>query len=430
MKGNWPINKVSGRINSKAGYRCTVVVSYFEFNLTLTLIIEISLSSLILQKADEMGKKKKISYYFPHLYVDGEVKLPVGSLTPFKKQSEELKIRHLEFCGGSVFSVNGKLEVDEFDQGTDWLVQKITELLKFTYFAKSVPHNGGINGFISLETFDMFCLIENSVDSSFEHKIVISNGMSEFLHTADKVLISRKNQAVNPIRVNEKDFGFDIVGTYEILESRNELYSVIHLYNKVWEQQSLFNGFFDKPILAKTTFEVLYRLNGGDKKNLKTFPSDFVEMIYEFFDEYKDDELILKIINLVEPYKDDIVRNINESLSNLKITRDSLVHDGAQNFDTSPIKFYMVWFPIYWSLTINRESLTRKHAIRFLCFLCLCKHVPSTWNKVEISKDLLFRGKYTHLQTYIMKSNRLANNMSEELRNISIKALENWLKEN
>ena len=391
---------------------------------------KISLSYLILQKAEKMGEKKKVSYYFPHLFVDGEVKLPVGSLTPFKEQSEELKIRHSEFCGGSVFSINGKFGVDEFDLETGWLVQKITELLKFAYFAKSVPHSMDINGFVSLETFDMFWLIENSVDTSFEHKIVISNGMSKFSHSADKVLISRKNQAVNPIYVNEENFGFDIVGTYEILESKSELYSVIHLYNKVWEQQSLFNSFFDKPILAKTTFEVLYRINGGDKKNLKTFASDFVEMIFEFGDGYKDDELILKIINLVEPFKDDIVRNINQSLDDLKITRDSLVHDGAQNFDVSPIKFYMVWFPIYWSLTINREFLTRKHAIRFLCFLCLCKHFPSTWNKSEISVDPPFRTKCSHLHTYIMESNSLANDMSEERRSISIKVLENWLKEN
>ena len=93
--------------------------------------------------------------------------------------------------------------------------------------------------------------------------------MSKFSHSADKVLLSRKNQAVNSIRIKDYNFGFDIVGTYESLESKNELYSVIHLYNKVWEQQSLFNSFLDKPILAKTTFEVLYKFNGGDKKKLK-----------------------------------------------------------------------------------------------------------------------------------------------------------------
>ncbi|TQP47600.1 hypothetical protein, partial [Vibrio cholerae] len=268
----------------------------------------------MLQKVKKVGKNRKVSYYFPHLLVDGVVKLPVGSLTPFKEQSEELKIRHSEFRGGSVFSVSGKLEVDEFDQETDLLIQKTTELLKFSYFAKSVPHCMDINGFVSLETFDMFRLIENNVNKSFEHKIVISNGMSKFSHSADKVLLSRKNQAVNSIHVHEEDFGFDIVGTYEILESKSELYSVIHLYNKVWEQQSLFNSFLDKPILAKTTFEILYRINGGDKKNLKTFASDFLEMIYKFVDGHKDDALISKIINLINPYKLDIVSNINESL--------------------------------------------------------------------------------------------------------------------
>ncbi|MGL1302051.1 hypothetical protein ACSTKJ_00620 [Vibrio parahaemolyticus] len=392
--------------------------------------LKVSLSFLMLQKAKKVGKNRKVSYYFPHLFVDGEVKLPVGSLTPFKEQSEDLKIRHSEFCGGSFFVVDGKFEVDEFDQETDFFVQKATELLKFSYFAKSVPHRMSINGFVSLETFDLFRLIENNVDKSFEHKIVISNGMNDFSHSADKVLLSRKNQAVNSIRVHEEDFGFDIVGNCEILESKSELYSVIHLYNKVWEQQSLFNSFLDKPILAKATFEVLYRINGGNKKNLKTFASDFVEMIYEFVDDLKDDEVISKIIKVIEPYNNDIVSNIDDSLNNLKITRDSLVHDGAQNFDTSPLKFYMVWFPIYWSLTINREFLTRKHAIRFLCFLCLCKHLPSTWNKMEISDNPLFRTKYTHLQTYIMKSNRLARDMSEEDRSLYIKVLENWLNEN
>ncbi|GGY55059.1 hypothetical protein GCM10011297_29920 [Bacterioplanes sanyensis] len=382
------------------------------------------------QKVKKVGKNRKVSYYFPHLFVDGEVKLPVGSLTPFKEQSEELKIRHSEFCGGSVFAVNGKLEVDEFDQETDWLVQKITELMKFSYFAKSVPQSMDINGFVSLETFDMFRLIENNVDKSFEHKIVISNGMSDFSHSADKVLLSRKNQAVNSICVHEEDFGFDIVGTHDILESKSDLYSVIHLYNKVWEQQSLFNSFLDKPILAKTTFEVLYKLNGGNKKNLKTFAFDFVEMIYKFVDDHKDDEVISKILKVIKPYNSAIISNINYSLNNLKITRDSLVHDGAQNFDTSPIKFYMVWFPVYWSLTINRESLTRKHAIRFLCFLCLCKHLPSTWNKIDIGDNPPFQPKHSHLATYIMKSNILARDMSEEDRSLYIKVLENWLKEN
>lgn len=391
--------------------------------------LKIALSSLILQKAEKVGKNRKISYYFPHLFVDREVKLPVGYLTPFKEQPEELKIRHAEFCGGSFFSVNGKSEVDEFDKETDLLVQKITELLKFSYFAKSVPHVMSLNGFVSLETFDMFRLIENNVDKSFEHKIEISNGMREFSHSADKVLLSRRNLAINSIRVHEKDFGFDIVGTYEILESKSELYSVIHLYNKVWELQSVFNSFFYKPILAKTTFEVLYRLNGGAKKNLKTFASDFVEMVYKFVDGHKDDELISKIIKLVQPYKGVIVSNIDESLNDLKITRDFLVHDGAQDGDIYSIKFYMVWFPIYWSLTINRASLTREHAIRFLCFLCLCKHLPLTWNKIEFSKDPTFSAKYSHLQTYMMKSNILANDISEEYRSINVKVLENWLKE-
>lgn len=384
----------------------------------------------MLQKARKVGKNRKISYYFPHLCVDGVVKLPVGSLTPFKELSEELKIRHSEFCGGSFFSVNGKFAVDDFDHEMDLSIQKTTELMKFSYFAKSVPHGMDINGFVSLETFDMFRLIENNVDKSFEHKIVISNGMSEFSHSADKVLLARKNQAVNSIHVHEEDFGFDIVGTYEILKSKSELYSVIHLYNKVWEQQSLFNSFLDKPILAKTTFEVLYRLNGGNKKNLKTFASDFVEVICKFADDYKDDELISKLINVVTPYKKDIVSNINESLDNLKFTRDSLVHDGSQNFDTSSIKFYMVWFPIYWSLSINRESLARKHAIRFLCFLCLCKHLPSTWNKMETNENPHSQPKHSHLATYIMKSNALARDMTEEYRNLYIKVLENWLKEN
>lgn len=384
----------------------------------------------MLQRIKKVEKNRKIAYYFPHLLVDEEVKLPVGSLTPFKEQSEELKIRHSEFCGGSFFSVSGKFEIGDFDQETDFLIQKKIELMKFAYFAKSLPHRMDIKGFVSLETFDMFRLIENNIDESFEHKIVISNGMYEFSHSADKVLLSRKKQAVNSIRVHEEDFGFDIVGTCEILESKIELYSVIHLYNKVWEQQSLFNRFLDKPILAKTTFEVLYRLNEGDKKNLKTFASDFVEMIYNFVDGYKHDELISKIINIINPYKLDIVGNINESLDNLKITRDSLVHDGMQNFDTSPIKFYMVWFPLYWSLTINRNYLNQKHAIRLLCFLCLCKHLPSTWNKIEIIKKPTYKSKLSHLENYIMNSNILARDMSEEYRSLYIEVLENWLKEN
>ena len=205
---------------------------------------------------------------------------------------------------------------------------------------------------------------------------------------------------------------------------------MIHLYNKVWEQQSLFNSFLDKPILAKTTFEVLYKFNGGDKKKLKEFASDFVEMINEFVENYKNDELISTIISLIKPHKDDIVSNINDSLNGLKITRDSLVHDGIQQFDTSSIKFYLVWFPIYWSITINRESLTRDHALRFLCFLCLCKHSPSTWDTSKTSVNPPFRSKYSHLGCYVMKSNQLANDMTEEYRNLHIKAIRNWLEEN
>jgi len=375
-------------------------------------------------------EKRKIIYYFPHLFVDSEVKIPGGMLRPFKNQSDELRIRHEEYKGGSVFTLDDAPEVNEFNQETDVRVQKITELVKFSYFAKNVPHAMSIHGFVSLETFDMFRLIEENLDSSFEHKIVVSNGMSKFSHSADKVLLSRKNQAVNSIRIKDYNFGFDIVGTYESLESKNELYSVIHLYNKVWEQQSLFNSFLDKPILAKTTFEVLYKFNGGDKKKLKEFASDFVEMINEFVENYKNDELISTIISLIKPHKDDIVSNINDSLNGLKITRDSLVHDGIQQFDTSSIKFYLVWFPIYWSITINRESLTRDHALRFLCFLCLCKHSPSTWDTSKTSVNPPFRSKYSHLGCYVMKSNQLANDMTEEYRNLHIKAIRNWLEEN
>ncbi|AYO14187.1 hypothetical protein D0812_07065 [Vibrio owensii] len=392
--------------------------------------LKISLSTLKQLKFGKMDRERKILYYFPHLFVEGEVKLPIGTLTPFQTESNDLKIRHEEFNGGSVFKLNGMTEISKFDRETDFRITKAVELLKFSYFSKSVPHAVSPSRFVSLETFDMFRLIENHVDNSFEHKIVVSNGMSEFSHSADKVLLSRKNQAVNSIYVNESNFDFDLTDSLESLDKKSELYSVVHLYNKAWELQSLFNSFLDKPILAKTTFEVLYEYNGGKKKQLSSFASNFVEMIYSFVEEHKNSELALTLINMTKAHKDEMVRNIDDALNHLKNTRDSLVHEGSQDFDTSAIKFYMVWFPIYWSLTINRESLTKEHAFRFLCFLCLCKHLPSTWDNIEFSDKPPYSPKYSHLACYVMKSNQLANNLNDEYRNAILKSIENWLKEN
>ncbi|WP_157937184.1 hypothetical protein [Vibrio lentus] len=392
--------------------------------------LKISLSTLRQLMVEKMDRERKISYYFPHLFVEKEVKLPIGTLTPFQAESNDLKIRHEEFNGGSLFKLNGMPEISKFDRETNFRVNRAVELLKFAYFSKSVPHAVSPSGFVSLETFDMFILIENHVDNSFEHKIVVSNGMSDFSHSADQVLLSRQNQAVNSIYVNESNFDFDLTGTPESLDKKSQLYSVVHLYNKTWELQSLFNSFLDKPILAKTTFEVLYEYNGGKKKQLKSFAFDFVDMIYSFVGEHKDSDLALALTNMIEAHKDEIVSNINNALNNLKKTRDSLVHDGRQDFDTSAIKFYMVWFPIYWSLTINRESLTKGHVFRFLCFLCLCKHLPATWDNIELSDEPPYLPKYSHLACYVMKSNQLAHNLDDEYSNVILKSIENWLKEN
>ncbi|EJL6953876.1 hypothetical protein NMT33_003530, partial [Vibrio cholerae] len=295
--------------------------------------------------------ERKIIYYLPHIHVDCTVKIPGGKLVKYKGEYDKLRARHEKFERGSILVINNNRKITKYQQQTDNKANKLSELIKFAYFSKNTPHAMSVDGFVSLEAFDMFKLIENHTNSTFEHKIAISNGMTTFLRKSDDVLIARKDLAVMPIKVSEGSFGFDITGNYHFLQKNIQLYQIIHLYNKVWEQQSLFNSFLSKPALARTSIEMLLKHTGGSKKCLG---DESFSLMMDVISEYKIDSVVSKIDKLIVPYKDQISSNINNCLFALKKDRDNVSHDGKQNFDLSSTKFYMIWFPLHWALTINR----------------------------------------------------------------------------
>ena len=373
----------------------------------------------------KMAEARKIIYYFPHLNVNEKVIVPGGVLYSYNNEYKELGARHDKFVNGSLLELS-KFEVEKIDSsGKDLEIQKLSELIKFSYFSKNLPHTMNIHGFISLETFDMFRLIENNVDKSFEHKIVVSNGMCKFSQSSDQYLLARKEQAIQPITVCNNSFSFELIGTLDHLKGKEKLYSIIHLYNKSWELQSIFNSFLDKPVLAKTSIEMLIKYNKGSKKDIA---KDFIKLISEFINEYKSDKWISSIVELINSKKGEIEGNITKALDDLKSDRDDLLHDGSQNFNSASISFYMVWFPLYWALTINRKNLNVDNSYRFLCFLCLCKFPLNEWDTIGCFDA---KPKHSHLSIYVRYSNILPRiSSNEEKSKIYLEAMDNWLKEN
>lgn len=371
---------------------------------------------------------RKILYYFPHLNVEKELNLPDGTLKPYKNEYEDLGGRHKDFNNGSLLSLVDFKSGGVHDESIDIRVDMLVELIKFSYFTKSPSISMDINGFISSETFDMFKLMETNKDHSFEHKVKITNGMYVYLHKLDDFLIYRKKTALNSIVVCDFSFDFNFTGTLDDFEDKDNLYSIIRLYNKAWESSTPLNAFLDKPILAKTSIEMLTKYNGYKANN---FVDPFFESVLDFVkEESGKNKFCADIFKLISPYLTDVKENISFELLQLKDSRDKLIHSGEENIEFVTLPFYLIWFPIYFAITINRKKLTLDHVYRFLLFLCLCKFRSCTWNKSCFDLKSLI-SKHTHLYLYKLYSNIFPKiNLDEEKQSAYLESIENWINEN
>jgi hypothetical protein len=368
---------------------------------------------------------RKILYYFPHLVVNDVVILPDGLLKPYCNEYKGLGGRHDEFNHGSLLELAHFKSGELYNEDVDISINKFVELIKFSYFTKSPSILMDMDGFISSETFDMFSLLETNEDRSFEHKISVTNGMYEYLYSADDFLISRKGQVFQRLNVKEDSFDFSFTGTLELFESNPELYSIIHLYNKAWDVSPAFNGFLDKPVLAKASIEMLIKYNKHNKRN---FVHSFFDSILTFVEEKtRHNKFAFNIYEFIKPHLDAIKNNVNDELLQLKNSRDNLVHDGIQNNNFVTLPFYLVWFPIYFAITVNRKQLSDEHVFRLLSFLCLCKYPSRTWNDIDYD---FCSAKMTHVAIYKLNSNIFPKiNLNVDRQAIYLESIKNWLNE-
>lgn len=367
-------------------------------------------------------------YYLPHIFINEEIKFSDGRIKQYKSEYDDLHPRHNCFQGGSLIELTNFESGDIYDHEVDQLTFKFLELVKFSYFSKSPSFSQWPKSFMSNETFDMFRLVENNKNPMLEHKHLIYNGMSTFQCSLDDFILSKIKKPIKNVDVKKNEFDYGFIGGLSILDINDTLFSIVHMYNNTWGLHSAQYEISYKAITARTSIEMLIKFN---EHNKKTFGDIFInELIQEIDDKCKNDTVLSTLMDRIRPFESEVRNNINCSLNKLKDLRDNLVHDGLNDEFSPYISFYLIWFPLYWSLFVNKKGLRINHIYKFVLFLYLNKFSIDKWN--AMSDDMGEFGassKMSYLYSYVYFSNVLPIHSKSSKADTYLRAIDNWLNE-
>lgn len=344
-------------------------------------------------------ENKRILYYLPLISTKEVIELSKFKIKPFSGEAS-----YSDLLPKEIFNPNGSLiEIDNFSSGdpysaaVDAKIFNALERMKFGYFFLNPSFSSSIFGYVSSETFECFRVIERNRDSSFEHKVNLSNGMFSFSESLKTYYESRTSLKQKPIYIKPEALIY-VDYLSENLTEEN-LLTAMRLYNRCWSTYSLHNS-IDKPVLARVSIEILAKFKYGEKDGLKKFIVEFFSCSYEKLKELSNSSSVIKtLFNFVVSNQEELKNAIAKHLDDIKEARHDFAHAGVENEEFTNMPFYLIWFPLFWMVVLCSEKMTETEGIRLALFLCLLRFQPEDWQKTEF-QALPTKTKKTHLHIY------------------------------
>ena len=343
---------------------------------------------------------RKSLYFMPFLLIDETIESKGVRLIKNNNQYDSLMPDIFKNCSGIyVELVEDFQSGDNYDDNIRVKIYNAIEILKFSYYTINTPTGDGYPGFVSESTFEIFTIIEANQDKFFEHKMSVTNGISNFLMSLDDyykykfILGSRHSIIITENALIYFQYIYD-----ECINNENKL-SILRLYNKCLRITDI-NDCFDKIIFARASIETLIKIKESSLTK-KNYIETFIEKAKDFISDHLDDnsELLLKF------YNNHVVNNngLNTSKENLNTylmlltdARHNLVHENIRNTDFRTIETYIAWFPLFFLLIFFEDKMNKKDVVRLILFLKLLQLDFKQWNK----KDTKNYSEMTCLEVY------------------------------
>ena len=343
---------------------------------------------------------RKSLYFMPFLLIDETIESKGVRLIKNNNQYDSLMPDIFKNCSGIyVELVEDFQSGDNYDDNIRVKIYNAIEILKFSYYTINTPMGDEYPGFVSESTFEIFTIIEANQDKSFEHKMSVTNGISNFLMSLDDyykykfILGSRHSIIITENALIYFQYIYD-----ECINNENKL-SILRLYNKCLRITDI-NDCFDKIIFARASIETLIKIKESSLTK-KNYIETFIEKAKDFISDHLDDnsELLLKF------YNNHVVNNngLNTSKENLNTylmlltdVRHTLVHENIRNTDFRTIETYIAWFPLFFLLIFFEDKMNKKDVVRLILFLKLLQLDFKQWNK----KDTKNYSEMTCLEVY------------------------------
>jgi hypothetical protein len=363
--------------------------------------------------------QKKAIFALPNIIIDEDI--IINENFKLTKATEAKCKNHFRynFDNLTVISIENSEICASYDKNIHEKILNIIEKIKFTYFFKHVNAGAGYPGFISVEAFDLYVLLEKNQDSSFEHKMPITNGLTTFLMSLDEYY-KYKNILGNITRLTIHTKSFEYFHIFDNCNDDTKLL-IMELYTKCRKISTLDN--FSRIIFARTSIEVMVK--DISEISLKTYASDFIIKSKKLIEKNIQKNTILFSLN--ETLNFDKTKYIlEEHMKELAQQRHNIVHDGEKYINTS-LEVYFVWFPLFFTLMYYKldNKIEFSLSVRILLFLNLLSIDVKSWNEFEGNKK-------TCLYSYEENANKipkLINDNETEYLEAYIKAFQNCLTE-
>jgi len=328
------------------------------------------------------------------------------------------------------------VEVEGFNSGDKFSYEKYNEIkvfleiIKISYFYEYPSNSMSVIGFVGNETFEchpVFEMDSNVAVFGSEHKLAVSNGMSNYLLSLNDFLKNRIG-FFKAFSLNFSDIKLNYYYIFERIFKEKDMMDLLVVYNKCWSLYSAFD-FSDKALFSKVSIELLSK-RYGKKGNLVS------KLFSQYFDELDDLIKSYDFINndvrriytkKIEPVIDIIKSIFNDYFSLLNEERKLIAHEGRTNSDFINVAPYLIAFPAMILVLEGKAYLQDREIYRLIFMLGLFTYNPKVWQEIERDKGLA--AKRNPLESYINFS--ICYPKYLEARNGSaltmLNGFENWL---